>query len=205
MEANVVVSPQMRQTLGQTTRIDGTRFLPRMSKHSGDGVGKTRTDSPERRIEKGQRLQAKREALGYTITWLAEHSGVSPNTIRAAERGERCHRSSLQRITDVLNAASPDALPSKQPLLLEDLDIAALYHDAPTSLRNFISQLLKARDYATYQGPDPALIAKAHELSQLTAAQRDSIEALITHYRTSASQLPVRSASRRQTKPDKTK
>lgn len=141
------------------------------------------------RLQQGRHLRALRKEKRYTITVLAKLASVSPNTIRAVEIGKATHRATLQRIVEVLNAGPANLVPVfDRPLLHEDIDIATLYHDAPTPLRNFIAQLLRAREYATWQGPDPKLLALAHELMQLTASQLGGIEVLTAFYRQSNSQ-----------------
>ena len=167
------------------------------------------------RSQLGLRLKALRKDKHLPITGLAKLTGVAPNTIRAIERGLPCRRISLQRIVDTLNRpiekngnGNGNSKMPERPLLNEDLDIASLYHDAPTMLRNFIAQLLRARDYAAdFQGPDPALLALASELSKLTESQLHTFRVLLSHYQEVNATVQSASStdSRRQKKSDKRK
>jgi hypothetical protein len=119
---------------------------------------------------------------------LAKLASVSPNTIRAVEIGKATHRATVQRIVEVLNAGPASLAPVfDQPLLHEDIEIATLYHNAPTPLRNYISQLLHAREFATFKGPNPILLALANDLEQLSRLEQETIQVLLRFYRESRS------------------
>ena len=48
------------------------------------------------------RIRAARQALGWTQNDLAEHSGVSPRTIHAIEKGATCRQATKRRILAAL-------------------------------------------------------------------------------------------------------
>ena len=159
--------------------------------------------------EQGKRLRALRKEKGLTITALAERAHVSPNTVRAAERGQPCHRLSLQSIVDVLNADQFTAIYPKaattRPLLDEDIAIAIRYHDASTLIRNHVAHCLDLREALALKELSGATLALAHQLSQLTGLQRESIVMLIDFYVESNSRHSDSSRRGRQTKADKPK
>lgn len=145
--------------------------------------------TPVRRARLGEQLQKKRVEQGFSISSLSRASGVSPNTIRAIEKGLPCHQASVHHIQNFLSTGDSLDVVSVGPTVYEqlsdeDLEIAKRYRDAPTDLRMYISEMLKARNYKKFTGPDPNLIARSRRIEKLKVFQVKAMDALLDHFET---------------------
>jgi transcriptional regulator with XRE-family HTH domain len=153
-------------------------------------------DPAEPLTQQAARIKALRIGKGLSVGALAAKAHISPNTIRALERGKRVRGTTVHLLLDALNTRPIYA--SEKLLIGEALDVALLYQEATTSIRMFVMDILRQAP----QQPDPLLLALAHELGHLTVPERDSIEALLQHYKRRALST-AKSTSKRRTSPDK--
>lgn len=153
-------------------------------------------DPAEPLTQQAARIKALRISKGLNVSDLAAKAHISPNTIRKVERGEQVRRTTVHLLLDALNTKPMYA--SDKLLLGESVEIALLYQDASTPIRTFVNDILRQSS----QQPDPLLFALAHELGHLTAAERDSIEALLQHYKQRALST-AKTPSKRRTTSDK--
>lgn len=140
----------------------------------------TPPQSAERRARMSARLRELHKTSGLSLRQLAKRAGLSRQTVLTAlKSGLSTSPRTYEKLFSVL-----DTTPKLEGALLEprftqeDLEVTMAYHDAPTVIRNFVSKILRTREYTN---PDlsPHVQVLAHRIEKLSPDTQAFIEQVV--------------------------